>query len=155
MPVRAALESDLPQLISLTRAYCTFYESTPSDAGLERWARALLAAPEQDAFVLVAEDDDTGALSGFAASQWKWSSLRGARIVLLDDLFVAEAARGAGHADALIAATADVARLHGAPALIWYTVHDNLRAQAVYDRVGGVGQRHVEYTLDLSEQPSA
>lgn len=155
MPVHAALESDLPELLGLTRAYCTFYESTPSDAGLERWARALLAAPEQDAFVLVSEDEDAGTLAGFAASQWKWSSLRGARIVLLDDLFVAEDARGAGHADALIAATADVARRHNAPALTWYTAHDNLRAQAVYDRVGGVGEGYVEYTLDLTEQPSA
>lgn len=146
--VRAANEADLSELLPLVRAYCEFYESEPSDAGLERWARAQLTAPEDVAFVHVAHDD-AGALVGFAASQWKWSSLRGAQVVLLDDLFVAEHARGGGHADALIAVTAAVARRHGSPLLHWYTAHDNYRAQAVYERVGGVAHAHLEYELEL------
>ena len=86
---------------------------------------------------------------GFAHNQWKWSSLRGARVVVMDDLFVAERARGAGHADALIEAVADVARGHGAPLISWFTMPDNKRAHKVYDRVGGRAETLLEYELEL------
>ena len=93
-------------LAPLLRGYADFYESNPSDEGLEAMARDVIAAPEDEAFLLVATDDDDEVV-GFALNQWKWSSLRGARVVVMDDLFVAETARGAGHADALIEAVAD------------------------------------------------
>ena len=146
MPIREATEADLPALMPLLRGYRVFYESNPSDDGLADMVRALLAAPEEEAFLLVATAD-AGEIVGFAACQWKWSALRGARVVLLDDLFVAEAARGAGHADALIEASAAVARRHGAPAVLWYTQPENRRAQAVYDRLGGERESMLEYEL--------
>jgi len=92
---------------------------------------------------------DAGEVVGFAACGWKWSSLRAARIVVLEDLFVAEQARGRGHAEALIEATARIARRHGAPAVTWLTAPDNRRAQAVYERVGGRAQAFLEYELEL------
>jgi GNAT superfamily N-acetyltransferase len=67
----------------------------------------------------------------------------------MDDLFVAEDARGHGHADALIEAVADVARRHGAPAISWFTMPDNKRAHTVYDRVGGSADTLLEYELEL------
>ena len=109
MAVREATEADLPALVPLLRGYVEFYETNPSDEQLEAMARDVIAAPEDRAFMLVATDDDDEVV-GFALNQWKWSSLNGARVVVMDDLFVAESARGAGHADALIEAVADVAR---------------------------------------------
>jgi GNAT superfamily N-acetyltransferase len=146
--IREATEDDLAALAPLIRGYCDFYESNPPDAGLEAMARDVIAAPEDRAFLLVATDDE-GEVVGFALNQWKWSSLRGARVVVLDDLFVAESARGAGHADALIEATADVARRHGAPIVSWFTMPDNKRAHVVYDRVGGTAETLLEYELEL------
>jgi GNAT superfamily N-acetyltransferase len=146
--VRDATESDLPALLPLLRAYCDFYEANPTEDGLERMARAVIAAPEDQAFLLVAEDD-RGEVVGFAACAWKWSSLRGARIVVLDDLFVHPDARGQGFADKLIAATAEVAGRHGAPVVTWLTAPDNHRAQKVYDRVGGKSEPFLEYELEL------
>ena len=148
MPIREATEADLPALLPLLRGYCEFYESDPADEGLEQMARDVIAAPEDQAFLLVASDD-SGQVVGFALNQWKWSSLRGARVVVLDDLFVAEAARGQGHADALIEATAGVARRQGAPAVMWLTMPDNKRAHRVYDRVGGKAETLLEYDLEL------
>jgi GNAT superfamily N-acetyltransferase len=150
MAIRGASESDLPALMPLLRGYCEFYEANPSDLGLEQMARALIAAPEHEGFLLVAADVDSGEPVGFAACGWKWSSLRAARIVVLEDLFVAVHARGRGHADALIEATAEIARRHAAPAVTWLTAAENSRAQAVYDRVGGRSQPFLEYELDLS-----
>jgi GNAT superfamily N-acetyltransferase len=148
MPVRAATEADVPALVPLMRGYCDFYRADPPDAGLEEMARALIAEPDDRGFLLVATEDD-GEVVGFAACGWKWSSLRGARIVVLEDLFVAERARGGGHADALIEGAAELARRHGAPVLTWLTAPDNRRAQAVYDRVGGTSEPFLEYELDL------
>ena len=149
MAIRAATEQDLPALMPLLRGYCDFYEANPSDAGLDRMARALISAPDEDGFLLVTDDDESGEVVGFAACGWKWSSLRGARIVVLEDLFVAKDARGRGHADALIDACAAIARRHGAPALTWLTAPGNRRAQAVYDRVGGRAEEFLEYELEL------
>ncbi len=148
MAIRDATESDLPALMPLLRGYCDFYEANPSDTKLDRMARALIAGAEEDGFLLVAGDEEGGVV-GFAACGWKWSSLRGARIVVLEDLFVAEQARGRGHADALIEATAAIARRHGAPAVTWLTAPDNHRAQAVYNRVGGHPAPFLEYELEL------
>ena len=148
MAIREATEADLPALMPLLRGYTDFYESNPTDAGLEEMARDVIAAPEQRAFLLVSTDEG-GEVVGFALNQWKWSSLAGARVVTLDDLFVAESARGGGHADALIEAVADVAREHGAPRIHWFTMPDNKRAHAVYDRIGGSAETLLEYELDV------
>ena len=148
MAIREATEADLPALMPLLRGYCDFYESNPPDAGLEAMARDVIGAPEDRAFLLVSTDERDEVV-GFALNQWKWSSLAGARVVTLDDLFVAESARGGGHADALIEAVADVARRHGAPKVHWFTMPDNKRAHAVYDRVGGSAETLLEYELDV------
>ena len=150
MQIRSAVETDIPALMPLMRGYCEFYEADPPDSGLDRMARALIALPDSEGMLLVAEDE-AGAVVGFAAVGWKWSSLRGARIAVLEDLFVAPEARGKGAADALIETSGGRAREHGAPALTWLTAPDNHRAQAVYDRVGGTSAAFLEYELELSD----
>lgn len=148
MAIREATEADLPALMPLLRGYCDFYESDPADAGLDAMARDVIAAPEEEAFLLVATDE-ADAVVGFALNQWKWSSLRGARVAVMDDLFVAEPARGRGCADALIEAVAQIAARHGAPLVSWFTAPDNKRAHTVYDRVGGKPEPLIEYALEL------
>ena len=137
MAIREATEADVDALLPLLRGYTDFYESDPTDEGLQSMARDVIAAAEDHAFLLVATGDGDKVV-GFALNQWKWSSLRGARVVVMDDLFVAESARGQGHADALIEAVAEVARRHGArgPEL----VHD-ARQQARAHRLRP-GRRH-------------
>lgn len=148
MAIRQASDGDVPALLPLMRGYTDFYESDPADAGLEEMIRDVIAAPEERAFLLVVTDEDDQVV-GFALNQWKWSSLRGARVVVLDDLFVHPDARGRGYADELILAVADVARRHGAPAISWFTMPDNKRAHTVYDRVGGKAETLLEYELEL------
>lgn len=148
MAIRPAIDGDVPALIPLMRAYADFYEARPPDAGLEEMARGLIAEPEEVGYLLVATDEDEEVV-GFAACGWKWSSLRGARVVNLEDLFVVPEARGQGHADALIEAAAEIARRHGAPIVTWLTGPDNRRAQTVYDRLGGSSEPMLEYELEL------
>ena len=148
MEIDSATESDLPALLPLLRGYCDFYGASPSDDGLTAMSRALIAARDADGMLLVARDGD-GVAIGFATVGWKWSSLRAARIAVMEDLFLAPEARGQGAGDALIRACADRAREHGAPVLSWITALDNHRAQAVYERVGASGDAWLEYELEL------
>src|SRR5687768_2418382 len=148
MAIREATHEDVPALLPLFRGYAEFYKCNPDESDVENVLHEVIDAPETEAYLLVATDGE-GKVVGFANNDWKWSSLRGKKIVLLDDLFVHPDARGGGYADALIKAVAEVARRYGAPNVLWYTAQDNVRAQAVYDRVGGVAGDYKEYELEL------
>jgi GNAT superfamily N-acetyltransferase len=141
-------EDDLGELLPLMRAYCDFYEVAPSDEALVHLARALIADPDCEGVQLLARSGDGEAI-GFATVFWSWATTTAARIGVMNDLFVAPAARGSGAADALIAACADECRRHGAAELTWQTARDNLRAQRVYDRVGAERSEWIDYSLSV------
>jgi len=131
------------------RGYCEFYEVAPSDADLLAMSRALIESPEREGFQVIARDE-LGAAVGFATVFWNWSTLSARRDALMNDLFVALEARGTGLAEALIGECAQLAREQGGRELDWQTAKDNLRAQAVYDRVGGKrDERWLSYSLDI------
>jgi GNAT superfamily N-acetyltransferase len=142
-------EEDLGDLLPLMRAYCDFYDVAPADGALLAMSRALIADPEREGVQVIARDTASSAV-GFATVFWTWQTLSASRAAVMNDLFVAEHARGTGIAEALIAACGDAASAHGAPKLVWQTAKDNLRAQAVYDRVGGQRSEWLDYDLPLS-----
>jgi GNAT superfamily N-acetyltransferase len=139
-------EADLDDLLVLMRAYCDFYEVSPSDEDLLALSRALIDGPDSDGVQLVARNE-TGAAVGFATVFWTWSTTSASRIGVMNDLFVTQATRGAGLAERLIEACRDECARRGARRLTWQTAPDNLRAQAVYDRVGGNREQWIDYWL--------
>jgi GNAT superfamily N-acetyltransferase len=147
--IATVTDADLDELLPLMRGYCDFYEVSPSDGALLALARNLIEHPE-DGFQLIARDDD-GTAVGFATVYWTWQTLSASRLGVMNDLFVSEAARGGGYADALIAECAERCREHGATDLAWQTAKTNLRAQAVYDRVGAErDDRWLDYSLSVA-----
>ena len=147
--ITTVTDADLPELLPLMRAYCDFYEVDPSDDALLAMSRTLMADPQHEGLQLIARDDD-GAAVGFATIFWTWQTLSASRLGVMNDLFVAEDARGGGHADALIAECAERCRERGAPELAWQTAHTNGRARAVYERVGARrDERWLDYSLDV------
>jgi GNAT superfamily N-acetyltransferase len=144
-------EEDLEDLLPLMRAYCDFYEVAPSDEALLALSRALLADPEREGVQLLARDL-RGRAVGFATVYWTWQTLAAARLAVMNDLFVAGHARGGGIAEALIEECRDLAAAHGATRLAWQTAKDNVRAQAVYDRVGGHRSEWIDYELPVTSR---
>ena len=132
----------------LMREYCVFYAAEPREEGLGEMARALIEAPDSEGMLLVGCDEQDRPV-GFAAVGWKWSSLRGARVAVLEDLFVDPGARRTGIGAALIEACAERARELGAPIIEWLTAPDNDRARSVYERSGASGEPFIEYELEL------
>ena len=137
---------DLDELLPLVRLYCDFYETTPSDGALLELARALLASAGSEGVQLIARDAGAVAV-GFATLYWSWDTTEAARVAIMHDLFVVPAARGTGLAERLIEASVERCRQRGAVRLDWQTAADNARAQAVYDRVGGVRGGWLSYSL--------
>ncbi|HEY6781092.1 MAG TPA: GNAT family N-acetyltransferase [Thermoleophilaceae bacterium] len=142
-------ERDLPELLPLMRGYCDFYEVDPSDEALLALARALIADPEREGVQLLARDAN-GTAIGFATIFWSWATTRAARIGVMNDLFVTPAARGMRLGEALIAACADRCRAQGVTSLTWQTALDNVRAQALYDRIGARRSQWLDYDLPIS-----
>ena len=146
--ITVVAEADLGDLLPLMRGYCDFYEVAPSDEALLALSRALIADPSREGLQLLARQPD-GAAVGFATVFWTWQTTRAARLAVMNDLFVAEAARGTGLADRLIGACRERAAEHGARSLAWQTAKDNLRAQKVYERVGGQRSEWLDYSLPV------
>jgi GNAT superfamily N-acetyltransferase len=69
---------------------------------------------------------------------------------VMNDLYVAAEARGAGVAGGLIVACLERCREHGATQLVWQTAVDNHLAQAVYERMGATREdRWLDYQLPV------
>jgi len=134
-------------LLPLIAAYQRFYEVEEIDAERNRAFFRRFLAPSEDGLLLGARGG--GELLGYACLYWHFSSLSATESVLMNDLFVSEAARGRGVGRALIEASAAIARERGASHLEWATAPDNLTAQRLYDSTGAERSQWVEYELDV------
>jgi len=143
-PVDAA---EFERLLPLIAAYQRFYEVEEIDEERNRSFFRRFLAPSEDGMLLGARDG--GELLGYACLYWHFSSTQAVETVLMNDLFVSEAARGRGAGRGLIEASADVARERGAARLQWSTAPDNLTAQRLYDSTGAERSEWVEYELGL------
>ena len=147
MKIDRVREQDLDELLPLMRGYADFYEVSPTDEQLLSLSRALIADPEHEGVQFIARDG-AGHAIGFATVFWLWSTLSASRVGLMNDLFVAPEGRGGGAAEALIERCRAACLERGARRLTWQTAKDNLRAQAVYDRIGGTREEWLDYWLD-------
>jgi GNAT superfamily N-acetyltransferase len=138
--------SDVSDLVPLMRAYCDFYHVAPTDEDLIALATALVDDPDHEGVQLIARDA-AGHGAGFATVYWTWSTTSATRIGVMNDLFVAEHARGQGLADRLIHECRTETARRGARQLTWQTAPDNVRAQAVYERIGATREQWVDYWL--------
>jgi GNAT superfamily N-acetyltransferase len=139
--------AEFEQLLPLIAAYQRFYEVEEIDAERNRAFFRRFLAPSEDGMLLGARDGDR--LLGYACLYWHFSSTEARETVLMNDLYVDEAARGRGVGRALIEASAEIARERGSAHLEWATAPDNLTAQRLYDSTGAERSEWVEYELGL------
>ena len=131
--VRLASIHDLDTLVPLFDGYRQFYRQAADPAR----ARTFLAERfERLESVILLACDEQGAGLGFVQLFPLFSSVRTARIYLLNDLFVAQVARRQGVASALLTAAADRAKALGAARLWLQTEQVNAPAQALYESLG-------------------
>jgi ribosomal protein S18 acetylase RimI-like enzyme len=130
--IRRATVADLDALAPLFDAYRRFYDQ-PGD--LPR-ARSFLEERLQRGESVVLLAWLNGVACGFTQLYPSFSSVRAARVWVLNDLYVDASARRTGVAQALLACAAELARGDGAIRLVLETMPDNHPAQALYQAQG-------------------
>lgn len=125
--------NDLDQLVPLFDGYRQFYGKTSDLATARQFLADRLSRGES--VVLIAEGSD-GAAIGFVQLFPGFSSILAAPIYLLNDLFVAPAARGRGVGTVLLKAAAETGRAAGAVRLELSTAITNISARRLYEALG-------------------
>ncbi len=131
--LRLATPADLDVAARLFDAYRQFYAQPPDLARAHRFLAERLGAA--DTAVILALGADGRGL-GFTHLFPSFTSVGTARLMILNDLFVAPEARGRGVGGALLGAAEAHARASGAVRLVLQTAADNAAAQRLYDRAG-------------------
>jgi ribosomal protein S18 acetylase RimI-like enzyme len=134
MNVRRASAADLEQLVPMFEEYRAFYRCAPDEpAAREFLAKRLVRG---DSVILIAVDEAPGAGAGFVQMYPTFSSLRMARALILNDLYVRAPYRRRGVARALMDAARAFAEESGAVALSLETSKDNVNARRLYESLG-------------------
>lgn len=140
-------EGQFETLLPMIEAYQTFYEAKEIDSERNRRFFSRFITPSDEGMIIGAWREQE--LVGYACLFWHYSSTRALDTVLMNDLYVDEAARGEGVGRALIEASRDVARARGAPHVEWSTRPDNETAQRLYDSTGAEKSTWIEYELGV------
>ncbi|MEA2405222.1 MAG: hypothetical protein QOE08_1869 [Thermoleophilaceae bacterium] len=144
--IAPATADELDELLPLIAGYQRFYGATSPDDARNREFFGQFIDPSELGSMLGAWQGDKPV--GYAGLHWTFTSISATEVVLLNDLFVIEDARGAGVGRRLIEATVAIARERGAPKVRWWTELDNRRAQALYESTGADRSAWFEYELD-------
>jgi GNAT superfamily N-acetyltransferase len=139
--------TDVDPVAPLFDAYRQFY-GRPSDLVLARqFLTDRLSAHES--IVLLAQSEEAVG-TGYVQIYPTFSSVRAARIYILNDLFVSPQARGRGVGRLLMEASVRTARADGAARLKLSTAINNIPAQRLYESLGWVrDQDYYEYNLGV------
>lgn len=112
------------------------------DAGVE----AVFADPGRG-FYLVAELD--GSVVGSLLVTREWSDWRNTDIWYIQSVYVVESQRGNGCFRQMYATTVRLAQEQGVRVMRLYVEHDNIKAQAVYERLGMARLPYAMYQTEL------
>ena len=130
--IRPIGEGERAAWVPLWDGYLAFYRTAlTQDVTDLAWSR--FHDPDEPLFALGGYVD--GRLAGFAHYLFHRSTWAPKRYCYLEDLFVAENARGHGLGRALIGAVYEKAEAVGASRVYWLTQSSNAQARALYDQV--------------------
>jgi GNAT superfamily N-acetyltransferase len=148
--IRQARADDFFPWLTLYEGYAEFYRQPLTDErAVQTWQWITNGEHGLRAFVIEGDDSD-GSLVGLAHVRTIAQPLEGTTALYLDDLFVAESARGRGIATELLAFLRTLAAAEGHAGVSWITAQDNEAAQRVYDRVAA---RTTWVTYEMSASP--
>lgn len=126
--------SDVPAMTALLRLlFAQEAEFAPDTTAQDKGLRAILDDPSVGQLFVA---DDGERILGLVNLLYTYSTALGARVALLEDMVVAEEARGSGLGTRLVEAAVDHCRKSGCKRVTLLTDGDNERAHAFYQRCG-------------------
>jgi GNAT superfamily N-acetyltransferase len=145
--VSRATPDDVDALLPLFAGYLRFYGKPVDETRMHDFLGARIGY--QESVVFIARDGDSNEALGFVQLYPAFASLSQGRSWILNDLFVAEPARGRGISRQLMEAARKLAVDTQACELFLQTARDNDVAQSLYTSLGWVrDDEFFVYTLD-------
>ncbi|WP_075732831.1 GNAT family N-acetyltransferase [Streptomyces acidiscabies] len=134
--IRDATVDDVADIRAMIRELAEYERAVEQATATEEQLREALFGAEPAAYALIAEDDGTGGVVGYALWFPRFSTWTGTRGLHLEDLYIRPSARGGGHGKALLAALAAICVSRGYERFEWWVLDWNEPAIAVYKSLG-------------------
>jgi GNAT superfamily N-acetyltransferase len=133
--VRRAITGDVPAILALIKELATYEREPNAVRATEATLTATLFADNAQVFAHVVEVDEV--VVGIAIWFLNYSTWTGKPGIYLEDLVVADAARGTGAGKALFKALAEEAERLGCARIDWAVLDWNRPAMDFYRALGG------------------
>ncbi|QQD82701.1 GNAT family N-acetyltransferase [Bacillus siamensis] len=150
LKIRPVTKNDTLELIPVVRSYIVdFYKCPdPTDNELENHINYLVDNPGSGKQFLM---EKNGEIIGFATLYFTFSTTKVKAISILNDLFISSEYRGKGLGEMLFKYALEFSKENGYAVMNWKTSHDNLKAQALYKKMGGVNTNNnwINYEITL------
>ncbi len=132
--IRSAVPGDEAAILRMVVALAVYEREPDAVKATETSLRATLFGDNPQVFAHLAEID--GEIVGLALWFLTYSTWTGAPSLYLEDLFVAETARGTGTGRALLSALAREAKTRGCARMDWAVLDWNEKAREFYTHIG-------------------
>lgn len=134
--IRAATVNDVAEIRTMIRELAEYERAVEQALATEDQLREALFGEHPAAFALIAEDDDSGDVVGYALWFPRFSTWTGTRGMHLEDLYVRPDARGGGHGKALLASLAALCLRNGYERFEWWVLAWNEPTIDFYKSLG-------------------
>lgn len=136
MPIREATPADIPEILAMIHELATYERAADEVVATRSLLRDALFGSEPAVFALMAVDDASREVVGFALWFRNFSTWLGRHGVYLEDLYVRPAHRGHGYGKALLQELARIAVERGYGRFEWWVLDWNTPAIDFYRSIG-------------------
>ncbi|WP_055694485.1 GNAT family N-acetyltransferase [Streptomyces prasinopilosus] len=134
--IRAATEKDVAEIRAMIRELADYERAVEQARATGEQLREALFGEHPAASALIAEEDGTGRVVGYALWFPRFSTWTGTRGMHLEDLYVRPSARGGGYGRALLASLAAICEQRGYERFEWWVLARNEPAIGFYRSLG-------------------
>lgn len=132
MSIREATPADVPEILAMIHELADYEKAPHEVVATPGLLREALFGVDPAVYALMAEDDETGAVVGFALWFRNFSTWLGRHGVYLEDLYVRPSHRGHGYGKALLQELARIAVERGYGRFEWWVLDWNTPAIDFY-----------------------
>ena len=138
MTIRDATAADVPEILAMIHELADYERARHEVVAPPDLLTEALFGPDPAVYALMAEDDETGEVVGFALWFLNFSTWLGRHGVYLEDLYVRPAHRGHGHGKDLLRALARIAVERDYGRFEWWVLDWNKPALEFDRSIGAV-----------------
>lgn len=138
MSIREATPADVPEILAMIHELADYEKAPHEVVATPGLLRDALFGPDPAVYALMAEDDESGAVVGFALWFRNFSTWLGRHGVYLEDLYVRPSHRGHGYGKALLQELARIAVERGYGRFEWWVLDWNTPAIDFYRSIDAV-----------------